>query len=82
MVVDIPGRNGRHSPGMNVQTLIELAGGVVALADRLGVARTTVIGWRQDDALPAIRVAQVSAEFHIPPAVVLKLVAAPKFRRI
>lgn len=63
---------------MDIQSLIDEAGSVVGLADRLGVARTTVLDWKRTGLIPGNRVAQISREFEIPAEKLLPLVQAPK----
>lgn len=58
---------------MDVQTLITSAGGVAALAAKLGVARTTVIDWRRSKTIPANRVVQISQIMGVPIDEVVKL---------
>ena len=45
---------------MDVQTIIENAGGVGKLATLLGVQHPTVSGWKADGAIPASRLMQIS----------------------
>lgn len=66
---------------MDVLSLISRAGGVVLLAQRLGVSRTTVLGWRKNGVVPGHRLGQIAAEFHIAPSKLLHLVAPKKSRR-
>ena len=63
---------------MDVQTIIEKAGGTAKLATRLKVARTTVLDWRRLGFIPGNRVAQISAELEIEPEALLPLVQPPK----
>ena len=63
---------------MDVQTLIDQAGGAVELARRLGIARTTVLDWKRTGTIPGNRVAQIAKEMELPADDVLPLVAAPK----
>ena len=65
---------------MDVHGLIEKAGGVQQLADRLGVARTTVIDWRVAGMIPGSRLAQIAATLKISPRVLLPIVRPPKAR--
>jgi DNA-binding transcriptional regulator YdaS (Cro superfamily) len=62
---------------MDVHGLIAKAGGVQALADRLGVARTTVIDWRVSGLIPGSRVAQIALALKISPKVLLPIVRPP-----
>jgi transcriptional regulator with XRE-family HTH domain len=66
---------------MDVQTLIEKAGTAVELANRLGVARTTVLDWRRIGSIPGNRVTQISAEFDIPVDLLLTMVQPAKRQR-
>jgi len=63
---------------MDVKTIIELAGGVPGLMGRLGVARTTILGWRASNKIPAARVAQISHELKLPSDELLPLATAPR----
>jgi hypothetical protein len=65
---------------MDVLGLISRAGGVVLLAQRLGVSRTTVLGWRKSGVIPGHRLGQIAVEFHIAPGRLIKLVAPKKPR--
>ena len=62
---------------MDVQTLIDRAGGLSALMTKLGVARTTVLDWKRTGYIPANRVAQISAKLNLPLADVVKLAPEP-----
>lgn len=59
---------------MDVQALIAKAGGTVALAGMLGVARTTVLDWRRTGLIPGNRIGQISAALDIPVDDLLPLV--------
>lgn len=50
---------------MDVQTLIDCAGGVGKLAKRLGVAHPTVCDWKRVGCIPASRMVQVANAFDI-----------------
>lgn len=63
---------------MDVEAIIAMAGGVVELAKRLGVGRTTVLDWRKDGRLPGGRIAQISDEFDIPAADLVRLAYPPR----
>lgn len=63
---------------MDVQTLIEAAGGLPELMAKLGVARTTVLDWKRTGNIPANRVAQISATLNLPLSEVVKLAPTPK----
>jgi DNA-binding transcriptional regulator YdaS (Cro superfamily) len=67
---------------MNVEALIERAGSTVLLAQRLGVARTTVLDWKRAGAIPGNRVSQIARALKIPPEKLLPLVQPPKHARI
>ena len=67
---------------MDVHGLIARAGGVQALAGRLGVARTTVIDWRVAGAIPGNRVSQIALALKIPPKQLLPLVRPPRGARL
>ena len=62
---------------MNVHDLIAKAGGVQQLADKLGVARTTVIDWRVAGLIPGSRVAQIALALKIPPKRLMQIVRPP-----
>lgn len=66
---------------MDVQTLITKAGGVVQLAAKAGVARTTVLDWRKSGFIPGNRVSIISAALRLPIKDVLMLVQLPKSSR-
>ena len=51
---------------MDIQTLIEAAGGVVRLAAIAGVSRPTVLGWRKLGFIPAFRVPRISEALGLP----------------
>lgn len=63
---------------MNVQALIDAAGGVRPLGTRLGVARTTILDWKRTGFIPANRVAQISATLGLPLEDVVKLAPPPR----
>lgn len=65
---------------MDVQTLVELAGGVGKLADRLGVRHPTICEWKRLGHIPGNRVVQVSRALDLPINEVSQLVRAPKPR--
>jgi hypothetical protein len=67
---------------LSVDDLIEMAGGIIPLARRLGVARTTVHDWKRIGVIPGMRIAQVSAEFAIAPADLLPLVQGPRTAKV
>jgi hypothetical protein len=63
---------------MDVQGLIDMAGGTVELAARLGVARTTVLDWKRFGRIPGNRVGQIALAFGIPADDLLPLVQMPR----
>jgi hypothetical protein len=63
---------------MDIQTLIDKAGGVAQLARLLGCGRTTVLDWRRSGTIPGHRVRQVSEVLDLPITEVVKLVASAK----
>lgn len=66
-------------PVMDVLTLIERAGSVSALADRLDVHHSTVCGWKRDGVLPAKRIRQIHEKMHVPLADLLPMIGtAPR----
>jgi predicted site-specific integrase-resolvase len=67
---------------MDVQTLIDRAGGLRELMARLGVARTTVLDWKRTGTIPATRVAQISEELRLPLRDVVKLASRPAVRKV
>ena len=60
---------------MDVNTLIERAGGIEELAKRLGVHRVTVYDWKRQKVIPANRVTQISQIMDLPETDVLKMTA-------
>lgn len=62
---------------MDVQTIIDTAGGVIQLAEKLGVSRTTILGWKKEKFIPANRVAQISQGLCLPLEEVVKLAPKP-----
>lgn len=63
---------------MDVQTLINKAGGRPQFQALVKVARTTVIGWERDGRIPANRVAQISAALGLPVEDVITLASVPR----
>jgi hypothetical protein len=64
---------------MDIQTLFDKAGGATRLGLLIGVARTTVIGWKQTG-IPGNRVVQIGSALNIPSDELLKLVQPPRKR--
>lgn len=65
---------------MDVQDLIDKAGGEPQFQTMCGVARTTVLDWKRTGFIPASRVARISASLDVPLEEVIKLVAEPRER--
>lgn len=63
---------------MDVQTLIDAAGGLPQLQEKLGVSRTTILGWKSAGRIPANRVAQISQKLSLPLDEVVRLAPLPK----
>lgn len=63
---------------MDVQTLIDRAGGVGKLAKRLGVAHPTVCDWKRTGCIPAGRMVQVANSFDIPLDELRPIVRSPE----
>jgi hypothetical protein len=63
---------------MDVQSIIDRAGGIPKLMDKLGVARTTILGWKASNTIPAARVAQISHELKLPSDELLPLASQPR----
>lgn len=74
LTVDISDTNS----DMDIQTLIDKAGGVPQLARLLGCGRTTVLDWRRTGTIPGHRVRQISEVLGIPITEVITLVASAK----
>ena len=66
--------------GMDIPTLIEMAGGPDRLADRLGIARTTIYDWKRLGFVPGNRIPQISSELGIAAADLMPLVRTPEPR--
>jgi DNA-binding phage protein len=66
---------------MEVQDLIERAGGEAKLAALCGVSRTTVYDWLRSNSLPGHRVEAISKGLGIPADTLLALVRVPAPRR-
>ena len=70
------------NPAMkDVESLIEEAGGVMALAAIAGVARTTVLDWRTKGYIPGVHAAVICEALKLAPGDVLKLLR-PKNRNV
>lgn len=67
-------------PGMDVQTLINRAGGEQRFRALFKVARTTVLDWKRTGFLPANRIAQISEALDVPLEEVIKLAPEPRRR--
>lgn len=65
---------------MDVDGLIEKAGGLDQLAEQLGVARTTVSDWKRLGFLPGSRIPQIMDVLGVKPDDVLPLVKGRKPR--
>lgn len=63
---------------MDVQALIDAAGGVGRFASALGVKHSTVCDWKRTGLLPGARVPQISRTFDIPAEKLMALVAPPR----
>jgi hypothetical protein len=63
---------------LSVNDLIEMAGGIIPLSLRLGVARTTIHDWKRLGVIPGMRIAQISSEMGVPAADLLPLVQGPR----
>ncbi len=63
---------------MDVDFLIEKAGGRPQLQALLGVARTTILDWEKLGRIPANRVAQISAALDLPVKDVIALASPPR----
>lgn len=66
---------------IDVEALIEKAGGLPRLMTILGVARTTVLDWKRTGFIPANRVGQISDALGVPLKDVQKLAPKPKPKR-
>lgn len=62
---------------INVEYLIARAGGISALANKLGIHHTCVLDWRVSGWIPGQRVTQISKALDIPTDKLLKLVKPP-----
>ena len=58
---------------MTIQDLIDRAGGIGKLADRLGVARASVYDWRRAGRIPLSRAIAIELKFHLDMLEVLDL---------
>lgn len=66
---------------MNIQTLIEMGGGVGKLAAKLGVSHSTILDWKRDQKIPGNRIVQISAVLDLPPDSVIPLAALPRKKK-
>ena len=66
---------------MDVDTIIERGGGILAVAEKVGVDRATVYDWKRNKALPASRVAQIHTALGVDLAVLIGLTKPPAPRR-
>lgn len=66
---------------MDVQTLIDKAGGVTKFAVKMGVSHCSVLDWKRDNRLPGSRVAQVSAVLGVPLEDVASLASPPRQKK-
>jgi predicted site-specific integrase-resolvase len=67
---------------LSVDDLIEMAGGIIPLGRRLGVARTTIHDWKRLGVIPGTRVAQISRELCVPADRLLPIVQAPRATKV
>jgi predicted site-specific integrase-resolvase len=67
---------------LSVDDLIEMAGGIIPLSQRLGVARTTIHDWKRLGVIPGTRIAQISRELSVPAAELLPIVQAPRTTKV
>jgi hypothetical protein len=70
----------RFDGPVEVQTLIDRAGGVVRLAALTGLARTTIIGWRKSGSIPGWWVVTLGKALKLSTASLFELVPPPKPR--
>ena len=68
--------------GMDVNTIIEQHGGILALAEKVGVDRATVYDWKRSKFFPASRIAQIHATLGIDLATLVSLTKPPAMRRV
>jgi DNA-binding transcriptional regulator YdaS (Cro superfamily) len=66
---------------MDVQVLVEKAGGVSKMAARCGVSHSTVCGWKRGNFLPGNRVRQIAELLTIPVEALLPMVRTPVSRK-
>jgi DNA-binding transcriptional regulator YdaS (Cro superfamily) len=64
----------------DVRTIFKRVGGQQAVADRLGISRSTVAGWSVSNFIPGNRVVQVSRAVELPIERVLELVRPARSR--
>ncbi len=63
---------------MDIERLIEVAGGVAKLADGLGVRHSSVCEWKSRGSIPARRLVQIGALIGLRPEELLHLTAQVK----
>ena len=68
--------------GMDIDTLISLAGGVGKLAALCGVSHPAVSQWRESGTIPATRVQQIAELLDLPLADVITLASPPRRREV
>jgi hypothetical protein len=59
---------------MDVQSLVDKAGGIPELAGKLNVGRATIYDWLRVGFLPSVRVRQISRTLDVPEDKLLPLV--------
>jgi len=62
---------------MNVQSLVDRAGGVTRLAALLHISHSTVCEWKRNGFIPGSRVGQISAALKLSPEWLVPLVKPP-----
>ena len=58
---------------MDIEALIEKAGGVGKLAGKLGVSHSAICDWKRAGAIPAGRAIQISRTLNVPVEKILEL---------